>query len=133
MENYDRWFYVSFISIRRFLWWTETSLYLSSNIWKLIYWPVLINLKALSCTLLNFLIVLSKKYADWRSVRLGQEVVYVPPSPSQRSIGIMMYLRHCSFRNGEVNGLTPEDLVSRALYHRGPIGSTVISYFVMYD
>ena len=45
----------------------------------------------------------------------------------------MMYLRYCGFRNGEVNGLTPEDLVSRALNCRGPVGFTGISYIKMFD
>ena len=49
-------------------------------------------------------------------VRIGREGELVTPSSRQTSIGIMMYLRCCSFRRGEMNGLTPDDLASRALY-----------------
>ena len=59
--------------------------------------------------------------------RLGPEGRKIPPSSRERSISVRMYLWYCSFRNGEVNGLTPEGLVSRALYRRDPIGFTGIS------
>ena len=45
----------------------------------------------------------------------------------------MMYFGYCSLTKGEVNELTPEDLVSRALYHGGPIGFTGISYIDIFD
>ena len=57
----------------------------------------------------------------------------VLPSPRQRSIGIKMCLRYSSFRKVEDNGLISEDLVSRALYRRGAISLTVISYIQMFD
>ena len=40
----------------------------------------------------------------------------------------MLYLKYYSFKNVEVNGLTPDDLAFRALYRRGPIGFIGISY-----
>ena len=52
-------------------------------------------------------------------IRLDPEGGYVPPRPKQMSISIMMHLRYGSFRNEEVNGITPEDLVSSILYFRG--------------
>ena len=45
----------------------------------------------------------------------------------------MTYLRYCSFKNGEVIGLNPEDFVSRALYRRGPIGFTAVSCTAIFD
>ena len=75
---------------------------------------------------------------------VGPEEGWVPPSSRQRSIGIMMYLRYSGFRQGEVNGLTPEDLASRTLYRRCPVGfvvyhglqylinSSVIQTFILY-
>ena len=61
------------------------------------------------------------------NTKLGPEGGYLPTSLRQRSVGIMMYRRYCSFRKLEENGLTPEDLVSIALYRRGPMGFTGIS------
>ena len=58
---------------------------------------------------------------------------WVPPSSRQRSIGIMMYLRYSGFRKGEVNGLTPVDLASKALYRRYPVGFAGISCTVIFD
>ena len=65
--------------------------------------------------------------------RLGPEEGWVPPSSRQRSIGIMMYLRYSGFRKGEVNGLTPEDLASKILYRRCPVGFAGISCTAIFD
>ena len=43
----------------------------------------------------------------------------------------MMYLRYGTFRKQKGN--RPEDLVSRALYRRGPIGFTGILYAAIFD
>ena len=45
----------------------------------------------------------------------------------------MMYLKYFSFTKGEINGLNPENIVSNAFYHGGPIGFTGISYIEMFD
>ena len=65
--------------------------------------------------------------------RLGPEEGWVPPSSRQRSIGIMMYLRYSGFRKGEVNELTPEDLVSKTLYRRYLVGYAGISCTAIFD
>ena len=65
--------------------------------------------------------------------RLGPEEGWVPRSARQRSIGIMMYLRYSGFRKGEVNGLTPEDLASKTLYRRCPVGFAGISCTAIFD
>ena len=65
--------------------------------------------------------------------RLGPEEGWVPPSSRQRSIGIMMYLRYSGLRNREVNGLTPVDLASKALYRRYPVGFAGISCTAIFD
>ena len=65
--------------------------------------------------------------------RLGPEEGLVPRSARQRSIGIMMYLRYSGFRKGEVNGLTPEDLASKILYRRCPVGFAGISCTAIFD
>ena len=41
--------------------------------------------------------------------------------------------RYFSFRKGAVNGLTPEDLVSRALYRSGHLGFSGISHAPIFD
>ena len=64
---------------------------------------------------------------------LGPEEGWVPPSSRKRSIGIMMYLRYSASRKGEVNGLTPEDLASKTLYRRCPVGFAGLSCTAIFD
>ena len=64
---------------------------------------------------------------------LGPVKGWALPSSRQRSIGIMMYLRYSGLRNREVNGLTPVDLASKALYRRYPVGFAGISCTAIFD